>query len=117
METTEQPKAELGTKNLTEVVIMGLKSYGALSEAKKNDGKIDFKDIYLVPGLIPYFTNALEGVDQVVPEAKDLSVEEMAKLVTDVMADLGGVEADMKIKIEKVLLALKANYEAVKAFM
>lgn len=106
----------LGNQNLKEVISAACKVFNAVSEAKKNDGKIDLKDIYLLVALVPNIQVAVENVDQVVPEAKDLSVEEMADLVAVISADLGGLDADTKNKVEKVLLALKANYEAIKAF-
>ncbi len=106
----------MGIQNLKEIVVAGMKSFGVVVQAKKNDGKIDMNDLPLLFQLVPFYQVAIEDADQAIPEMKDLSPEEASELVAAVVAELGGVEADVAIKIEKVLLALKANYEAVKAF-
>ena len=106
----------VGVKNIKEVVVAGAKIYGTIAEAKRNDGKIDLKDVFLLMPLIQPVSDAVADINQVIPEFKDLSVAEAGELTAAVMAELGMVEEKAKMQIEKVLLALKANYEAVKAF-
>lgn len=101
--------------NTKEIVVAGMKSFQMIQVAKA-DGKIDLADLPLLFQMLPVYQAALADAEQVIPEMKDLSAEEAAELVNAVVAELGGVHEDVKVKIEKVLLALKANYEAVKAF-
>jgi hypothetical protein len=105
-----------GIQNIKEVVVVGGKIFGAVAEAQKNNGKFGMEDLYLLMGLIAPAQAALADIGEVIPEAKDLSVEEMAELVGLVGAQIGGLDEKTQVKIEKVLMAIKANYEAVKAF-
>lgn len=119
MENVAQPAAvaaSVGIQNIKEVVIAGMKTFGAIKEAKVNDGKIDLKDAGLLLPLVDDYIKAIDGIGNVVPEGRDLSSEEMAELVALVAADLGSDPA-LQNKVTKVLLALKANYEAVKALI
>jgi hypothetical protein len=105
-------------QNLKEIVLAGLKSYQALAEAKKNDGKIDLKDLALILPVVPHYIDAIQGAGEVGAELKDLSTEEAAELVSLISQEIGvAVSPELHVKIEKILLAVKANYEAVRAFV
>lgn len=104
-------------QNIKEIVVAGCKIYKAIHEAKVNDGKIDFADLGLLMPLIPSIGAAIKDANLVIPEAKDLTSEEMLELIGAVKAEISGTDGDVVNKILVVLLALKANYEAVKAFV
>lgn len=106
-----------GVKNLKELVVFGAKVFNGISEAKKSDGKIDLKDAYLLMGLFQPAIDAINEIGEVVPEFKDLSVEEAGELTAAIVAELGMVEEKAKIQVEKSLLAIKAIYEAIKSFV
>lgn len=77
---------------------------GSVAGATMEDGKVDMKDLALLPKLIPVFP-ALLAIDfkQVVPEAKDLSEAEALELVEHYKAEFAIPQADLEIKIEAVL--------------
>lgn len=96
-------------ENVMDIVsLKGLVSVGAaigsVAGATMEDGKVDVKDLALLPKLIPVFP-ALLAIDfkQVVPEAKDLSEAEALDLVEHFKAEFAIPQADVEIKIEAVL--------------
>lgn len=115
---SEQVVEKQGIKETAEAVIAALSVFDAVSKAKKNDGKIDFNDLGLLIPVLPKVGAALDGSDKIVPEMKDLSAEEAGELIQLVAEGLTGgiVSEKLADRIEKVLIALKANYEAFKAF-
>jgi hypothetical protein len=77
---------------------------GSVAGATMEDGKVDVKDLALLPRLIPVFP-ALLAIDfaQVVPEAKDLSEAEALELVALYKAEFDIPQDDVEVKIETVL--------------
>lgn len=109
---------KLGIENVKDLVVAGVKTYEALAAAKKDDGKINMADLPKIFPLLPAYMAALTSLDQVMPELKDFSADEASQLLTYVASELGAqVSPELSNKIEKVLLAIKADYEAVRAFM
>lgn len=106
-----------GTQNIKDIVVAGCKVYKAVHEAKVNDGKIDLADAHLLMPVIPALIDAIKDAKLVVPEFKDLSTEEAAELISAVKGEISGTDEEVTKKVLYVLLALKANYEAVRAFV
>ena len=77
---------------------------GSVAGATMEDGKVDVKDLALLPRLIPVFP-ALLAIDfaQVVPEAKDLSEAEALELVEHFKAEFNIPQEAIEYKIEAVL--------------
>ena len=77
---------------------------GSVAGATMEDGKVDVKDLALLPKLFPVFP-ALLAIDfkQVIPEAKDLSEGEALELVEHFKAEFAIPQADLETKIEAVL--------------
>ena len=77
---------------------------GSVAGATMADGKVDVKDLALLPRLIPVFP-ALLAIDfaQVVPEAKDLSEAEALELVEHYKQQFDIPQDDLEVKIETVL--------------
>jgi hypothetical protein len=77
---------------------------GSVAGATMEDGKVDVKDLALLPRLIPVFPDLLAiDFSQVVPEAKDLSEAEAAELVALYKAEFDIPQDDVEVKIETVL--------------
>lgn len=114
---TEAVVAPIGIENLKAEVLAGLKTYKAIVAARA-DGKIDANDLGLVLGLVPDYLKAIQGIPSVIPEFKDLSVAESEELIAFCMAGLGETVSPLWInRISKVVAAVKADYEAVRAFI
>ena len=77
---------------------------GSVAGATMEDGKVDVKDLALLPRLIPVFP-ALLAIDfaQAIPEAKDLSESEALELVALYKAEFDIPQDDLEVKIETVL--------------
>jgi hypothetical protein len=106
-------------KNLKEVVVMAARGANGVIQAKK-DGKIDAADIgYLIP-LAQAIGPAIEGIDQVIPEMKDLSEAELKELLEAVKTEVPSLaeEAKLMLQVEaclKLVGAAKGVYDAFKA--
>lgn len=104
-----------GTKELTEVVDLGLAGVDAFIKIKA-DGKVDLNDLPLALNFLTQIGPALDKIDQVPAEIKDLSVEEASALTAHVMAKLSiGEEAAIE-KINAVFGLLIAGLRCYKAF-
>ncbi len=99
------------TKRSSVMEIASLKSLvsvgaalGSVAGATMEDGKVDVKDLALLPRLIPVFP-ALLAIDfaQVVPEAKDLSEAEALELVEHFKASFDIPQEAIEYKVETVL--------------
>jgi hypothetical protein len=82
----ENPVNELGTQNLWEVLqVLGI-GYNGVSEALA-DGKIELSEIFAVLTDLGFkLPAAIADVGQVVPEAKDLTTEEVDELQSKLVA-------------------------------
>jgi hypothetical protein len=103
-----------GTKNLVEVVDLGLGILDVAVQAKKNDGKYGPEDLALVLQLLPLVSPAVADISEVPAELADLSAEEAADLVAHIMAKFAVDDAKAKAILEKSLKAAYAVYALVK---
>src|SRR3990167_2116756 len=106
----------VGIQNTLEVVKFGVAVAKAIDEAKKNDGKIDLKDLCLLFPIAPLVVPMINDIALVPKELGDLSEVELQALLAEASALLG--ESGDKTAV-KVLAALKfahAGYDLYKAF-
>lgn len=92
MSEAEAPAAEKGISNILEVV-EAVKLVGVTAKKVLKDGKVDLQDVPAVLALgqqHEVLSAAVANIGEVVPEAKDLSVEELAQIGA---AALGAVKA------------------------
>ncbi len=105
-----------GIEGLKSEVDLGFSIFQGLKNAKA-DGHIGLEDLGLILPLIPKFQAAYAARLSLGEELKDLSSDELSQLAALIVADLGGVADEaLQNKIVKVVAALKANYDAIKAF-
>ncbi len=108
----------IGIEETSNLVVSGIKSYQAIVAAKNNDGKFSWSDLTLLVPVIPDYMKAISGIGGEVAELKDLSADELNQLSQLVATQLGAsVDAALMNKIQKVLIAIKADYDAVRAFV
>lgn len=77
----------VGIKELSELIV-GLKDLAVTVKQVFKDGKVDLSDLALVVGLIAQSSDlvaAVQGVDQIPAEFKDLSGEEVQTLITELL--------------------------------
>lgn len=79
-------------------------------EAKENDGKFSYLDTVLLMKLLPQVGPALEGIDQVPAEMKDLDSMEVGELTALIGAEIVGVTTK-----EKLIAQITAGLELAKA--
>lgn len=85
----------VGIKESLEL-LEGIKVLGVTGKKVFADGKVNLADLGLVMGLMQDFAKlnaAVAGVDQVLPEAKDLTVEEANALVAKVLEVVAAIKA------------------------
>lgn len=107
---------KLPIKDVVELIQLGAAVSVAVENAKKDDGKIDLRDLpHLLP-VIPFIGPAVENVDQVLKQLGDVDDEEFAKLSGELAKiSIIGSKPEVLAVVSAVLSALKANYEAYKA--
>lgn len=114
---TETTKV-LGIKETKELLVLLFTFGKSVKEAKENDGKIDMLDIGLVMKVIPVITPALDDINLVVSELKDLDEAEATELVSFVGTEVGELVSKEEL-IEKIVAGLelaKAAHKFIKLF-
>lgn len=107
-------EAKQGITELKEVVDFAIDAMGAVKEIAA-DGKLGLSDIGAVIKLAKMASPAIQGIDKVPAELKDLSPEEATQLVAHVVAKLA-VDDARATKIAEASLKLAiAGYELAKA--
>ena len=82
-------------KNIVEVV-EALELIGVTAKSVMKDGKVDLTDLPHAMSLISQANKivvAVEGIDQVIPEAKDLDGEEAKLILEKVLSAIKAVKA------------------------
>jgi hypothetical protein len=101
----------VGVKEMKEVVDAVLDCVD-LGKAVAADGKVDLGDLddllKALPGLVGSVSAAVKDASQIVPEAKDLSAEELAELGAHVMARLA-VANEKAVKVVEASLKVAAS--------
>lgn len=101
----------VGVKEMQEVIDAVLDAVD-LGKAVMTDGKVDVSDLAhlfaAVPGLATSIAAAVKDINMVVPEAKDLSGEELAALGAHVVARLA-VANEKAVKIVEASLKVAAS--------
>ena len=107
-------KVSLSTKESKELLKLVFAFVKVLKEAKENDGTIGVTDLALLVNMFPHVGDAVDGIDKVIPELKDLDAKEVKDLLVFTGAQLSGVmsKADEEV-IEKALAAGIAVVELV----
>lgn len=107
-------KASLSTKETKEVLKLVFAFIKTLKQAKENDGTISATDLALLVNMFPHVGDAIDGIDQVIPELKDLDAKEVKDLMVYSGAQLGGVlGVEDQVVLEKALNAGIAVVELV----
>lgn len=84
----ETAAAKVGIKETSEVLVFAFKFGSVIKEAKENDGKFSYLDFILLAKLSPSFMTAINGIDQVILEVKDIDGEELNQLAVIVGANI-----------------------------
>lgn len=85
----------VGIKELSELIV-GLKDLAVTVKQVFKDGKVDLSDLALVVGLIAQSSDlvaAVQGVDQIPAEFKDLSGDEVQTLITELLTAYAAFKA------------------------
>ncbi len=97
-----------GVKETKELISLGIALEKAVVAAKA-DGKIDINDLPLLLAVLPKLQPAIDGIDQIPAELKDLSAPEAADVVAYVMAELAIGEGKAKeVALKAVALGVAA---------
>ena len=115
-ETQSAPKLDI--HNTKEALKLGFSLIGAIKVSKENDGKLNAADLGNLIMVFPHIGPAVDDVDQIIPEMKDLDTEEAKELMEFASKELGGAlsEEELINKIELSLQAVVAVFRAVKAW-
>lgn len=104
---------KLGIENLKELVTLGAGLHRAYNAAKA-DGKIDFADTgHLIP-LIPVINPALQDIDKVDDEIKDLDANEAEQLLVHARNELNYLGEDDKL-LEIIVTFIAAGIAIARA--
>jgi len=77
-----------GIKETSEVLVFAFKFGSVVKEAKENDGKFSYFDLILLSKVAPSFVAAMDNVDDVIKEMKDIDGEELNQLASIVGANI-----------------------------
>lgn len=114
--TVEVPVKQ-GIQNALEVVQFGVALAKAIDEAKKNDGKVDAKDLHLLMPVVPLIVPMVKDVDQVPKELGDLDETELQILLDEAGKILSETNnAKLIVKVKAALKFAHASYELYAAF-
>ncbi len=86
----------MATVQNIEEVLSAIELLGVSAKEVMKDGKVDLTDLAVVMKLATQasvFTKAVEGIDQVIPEAKDIDAEEAKVLVAKLFAVFSAIKA------------------------
>lgn len=106
----------VGTKELKDVLDLAL-AVGTVIKQVMADGKVGLEDVSTFLTLIPAIGPAVEKIDQIPGELKDLTEAELAELVSHVMAKLAVDDARARGIIQASLNVAAAGFGLVKAIM
>lgn len=106
----------IGIQNALEVVQFGVALAKAIEDAKKDDGKIDLKDIGKLFPVAPLVVPMINGIDQVPKELGDLDQAELEVLMSEAAKILGGSGAKTVLRVKAALKFASAGYELYEAF-
>lgn len=115
----EAPKKEKkkGNKETKDVLALGF-AFAKAYKAAKADGQVNSMDLPLLVSAFPALGPALEGIDQVPAELKDLDLEEVGDILAFSAAHLSesADSESLKRKVEKSLKLGLAVLDLVKEF-
>ena len=106
----------VGISNTLEIVAFGVALAKAIDEAKKDDGKIDLKDIGKLFPVAPLVVPMINGIDQVPKEFSDLDQAELDLLMAEAGKILGESGAKTVLRVKAALKFAAAGYELYEAF-
>lgn len=109
----EKAKASISTKETKEAMRLVFAFIKVVKEAKENDGQLGATDLALLVNLFPHVSEAIDGIDKVIPELKDLDSNEIKDLLVFTGAQLSGIVKADKELVEKALKAAIAVVELV----
>lgn len=104
---------KLGVENIKEVMLLGFGFGKMLKTAKENDGEINLSDAPLLVMIVPTLGPAIDEIDQVIPEFKDMDAEEAKYLMEEAKKELGDTLSDEEL-IEKIVAGLEWGVATVK---
>jgi len=99
-----------GIKDTKELLVFLFLLGAVAKEAKENDGKINYMDAILLMKLMPSVGPALDGIDQIPSELKDLDQVELDELAVTVAEEIKKV-----ISKESLITQIVAGLELAKA--
>jgi hypothetical protein len=102
---------KLPIKDVVELIQCGAAISNFVEVAKRDDGKIDFKDIPHALTVVPTIGPAIEDIDQVLKQLGDVDDEEFGVLQGE-LAKIGfiGNKAEVLEGVRVHFYAAKANY-------
>lgn len=103
---TNQYNMNEGIQNLKEIVTFVFNLLDAVKTAKENDGKVDFKDWYLLFPLVGEGGVAVENAESILKGWKDGTPEERKEVVDLIKERFDLADDKLETKIEKALDAL-----------
>lgn len=112
----QEVKQPLTIKETKELLVFLFQLGSVVKEAKENDGKVTYMDSVLLMKLLPTVGPAIEGIDQVDDEIKDLDATEVDQLVAYIGEETGKIIAK-EHAVAQILAGLqlgKALYAFVK---
>lgn len=104
---SEETSVKLDVKETKEVLLLAFGLGKVIKEAKTNDGKFTGNDLMLLGAVYPKFGPALDGIDKVPAELKDIDLEEAKELQDLVIKEFGELIDQAKL-VEQINLGLKA---------
>lgn len=110
----EVKQLSVGVKNVLEVVNFAIALEKAISQAKA-DGKIGIEDAALLFPVVPLLAPAIDEIDQIPAELKDLDEAELEQLVAEVSKIFGGESKPAVIL--KIKACLKFAHSAYGLFL
>lgn len=106
---------QYGVVEAKEVFDLGFSLVSAVKSAKENDGKIDFKDLPLLALVVPNVGAALDKINMVPSELKDLDEADAKDLLAHAAAKLGMAVEDPALEA-KVVVCLKVVLSFAEAY-
>ena len=111
---SEEVKEEkMGVKESKDMLALAFSLGKVIKEAKANDGKVDAKDLMLLMQIIPTLGPAIEGMDKIPAEIKDIDVEEAKELLVYAGEQVGEMFSEEEL-VKKINAGLEVGLSVAK---
>ena len=104
---------KLGIKETKEMLALGFALGKAIKEAKANDGKVNAADLMLLMGVIPAMGPAMDKIDMIPAEIKDIDTEEAKELLQYAGEQVGEMLSEEEL-VKKINAGLEVGLSVAK---